>query len=200
MDAFAVAMCKGLESPKVQIKNAIIVGFYFGVFQAAMPLAGFFIGTKFAQYIEDVDHWIAVVLLTLIGLHMIIVAIKEKTSKKKEIIAKSANNHTSYDDIMGDVKKIEKSKKSGISFKVMFPLAIATSIDALITGMSFGFMNVSIYVSIAIIGGITFILSLVGVLIGNVLGSKLKSKAEIIGGIILIVIGLKVLFTHLGII
>jgi putative Mn2+ efflux pump MntP len=197
MDAFAVAMCKGLEFKQTRIKTAIIVGIYFGVFQALMPLIGFYIGSEFSHYIEDVDHWIAFVLLTIIGLNMIIGASKEEYKNAKSKKAKRDGMRLPNEQDNDENKII--NKKQGLTVKVMLPLAVATSIDALITGMSLGFMNVSIYISIMIIGVVTFILSFIGVLIGNILGSKFKTKAEIIGGVILISIGVKVLLTHLGI-
>lgn len=172
MDAFAVSICKGLAMKKMNWKSAIIIALYFGIFQAVMPLIGFLLGTNFANAIQNIDHWIAFILLSVIGLNMI-----------KEAIHPSDENMNDRIDI-----------------KTMLILAIATSIDALAVGITFAFLKVNIFTSISIIGIITFIISLIGVKIGNVFENKLKNKAEILGGIILILIGLKILLEHLNII
>ena len=175
MDAFAVAVCKGLSVGRVGVKHLIIVGLWFGGFQALMPMAGFLLGSLFVGYIEAYDHWIAFALLALIGVNMI----RESFSKEEE----------------------EKSNAS-LAFFGMLMLAVATSIDALAVGITFSFkMNVwqSLGAS-AIIGVITFALSALGVKIGSVFGSKYKSRAELVGGIILILIGVKVLLEGLGVI
>ena len=171
MDAFAVAICKGLSVSKVKKKHAFIVGLWFGGFQAAMPLIGFWLGSYFQKQIESIDHWIAFGLLVVIGLNMI-----KESREKSECLDCS------------------------FSIKSMFPLAIATSIDALAVGISFAVLKVKIAPAVTFIGVITFILSAVGVKIGNVFGAKYKSKAELAGGIVLILMGLKILLEHLGVI
>ncbi len=173
MDAFAVAVCKGLSMSKITLKKALVVGLYFGIFQAAMPLLGYFVGSLFEKQITSFDHWIAFGLLLLIGGNMIREAVKR-------------------DD--------DDECKEDIGPKSMFPLAIATSIDALAVGVSFAFLQVEIVPAVSFIGVITLVLSMVGVKIGNVFGLKFKSRAEIVGGVILILIGTKILLEHLGVI
>ena len=165
MDAFAVAVCKGLSMRKMSWKKGVIVGLYFGIFQGGMPLIGYFLGVQFQGSIQAVDHWIAFVLLGLIGVNMI----RESLSKEEE----------TADDSVG--------------FKSMSVLAVATSIDALAVGVTFAFLQVEIVPAVSFIGATPFVLSLVGVKIGNVFGSKYKSKAEFAGGLILILMGLKTL-------
>jgi len=170
MDAFAVSICKGLSTRQLKIKHAFICGGYFGVFQGMMPLIGYFLGVQFKDKIESIDHWIAFILLFLIGFNMI-----------KEAFGNEENCDPDF------------------SFRAMIPLAIATSIDALAVGVTFAFLNVHILTAVLIIGITTCIISMIGVKIGHVFGSKYKSKAEIAGGIILIFIGFKILLEHLGI-
>ena len=173
MDAFAVAICKGLSVKSLKPKHMIIVGLYFGAFQGLMPLAGYFLGKQFESYITKFAHWIAFVLLCLIGAYMIREAIK------------------------GEAEECCNS----FGVKAMIPMAVATSIDALAVGVTFGFMpDVRIAPAVIFIGVITFTLSAIGVKIGNVFGAKFKSKAELAGGIILVLMGIKVLLEHLGII
>ena len=171
MDAFAVAICKGLSVKKVRIGNSLTVGAYFGGFQALMPLIGFLLGSAFRSLIENIDHWIAFGLLALIGANMI----REAFSKDEEELDCS------------------------FCFKSMFPLAIATSIDALAVGVGFAVIEVNIIPAVAFIGVITFALSAAGVYLGNIFGAKYKSKAELAGGIVLVLIGIKILLEHLGI-
>ncbi len=171
MDAFAVSVCKGLSMKKIDWKKAIIIAVYFGAFQALMPVLGYFLGSSFSAFVQKVDHWIAFILLSIIGVNMI----KEST-----------------DD------EVEK-RNDNVDFKTMVVLAIATSIDALAVGVTFAFFEVNILLAISIIGMITFILSIFGVIIGNKFGDKFQNKAELAGGIILIIIGLKILLEHLGI-
>ena len=178
MDAFAVAICKGLSVKKARIKHMTVTGLYFGVFQAAMPLIGYLIGKQFKHYVETFDHWIAFVLLALIGANMI----REALSKDDE-------------------EECCNDKNASFGFKAMLPMAIATSIDALAVGVTYAFLpDVRIVPAVSFIGIITFILSFIGVKIGNVFGTKFKSKAELAGGVILILIGLKILLEHLNII
>ena len=175
MDAFAVAVCKGLCTEKVKIKHMAITGAWFGGFQGLMPLIGFLLGSAFAKYIEPVDHWIAFVLLGLLGANMI----KEAFSEEEEAC---------------DVNS------ASFGFKVMFVMAVATSIDALAVGITFALLpDVNIWVAIGSIGVITFLLSAVGVKIGSVFGAKNKKYAELSGGIVLVLMGLKILLEHLGV-
>lgn len=174
MDAFAVAISKGLSVKQVKMKHMTIVGLYFGIFQALMPLIGYFIGSKFASYITNFDHWIAFILLALIGINMI----RESLSKNDD-----------------------EAPNDSFTFKAMIPMAIATSIDALAVGVSFALLpDVNIWYAVVFIGIITFALSFAGVKIGNIFGLKYKSKAELAGGIILILMGGKILIEHLGLI
>lgn len=169
MDAFAVAICKGLSSEKFSIKSALIVGAWFGIFQALMPLLGYLLASLVRGYIEAVDHWIAFALLAFIGGKMI------------------------YEAVKG-----EEDHNASVSFMTMLPLAVGTSIDAMAAGISLSLTSsANIFVAIAIIGVITFALSVLGVKIGNVFGAKYKKKAEIFGGIVLIALGLKILIEHL---
>ena len=172
MDAFSVSICKGLTTKKFSWKMALTCGLWFGLFQALMPLIGYFLGSQFEQYITAVDHWIAFGLLFLIGANMI----REALSKKNDV----------PDD-------------NSLDFKTMLLLAIATSIDALAVGISFACIQVKIWSSVLIIGVTTFLFSVLGVKIGNVFGSKFEKSAGILGGIILILIGLKILLEHLGV-
>ena len=171
MDAFAVSICKGLAMREKVLKKGIIVGLWFGGFQALMPTIGFFLGTQFKDQITSIDHWIAFVLLGLIGINMV-----------KEALS---NDEEQADD--------------SIAVKEMFMLAVATSIDALAVGITFAFLNVHIVSAASMIGVCTFLISFAGVKIGNIFGTKYKSKAELAGGIILILLGFKVLFEHLHI-
>lgn len=177
MDAFAVSVCKGLSMKKVTLKNAGIVGIYFGGFQAGMPLIGYFLGLQFKDYIMSVDHWIAFILLGYLGIKMI-----------QEALSKDDDEYENQDE------------KDMLSFKNMSVLAIATSIDALAVGITLAFLQVDIVPAVSFIGIITFVLSMIGVKIGNLFGIKYKSKAELAGGIILICMGIKILLEHLGII
>ena len=170
MDAFAVAICKGLSVQKVQIKHVGIVGLYFGGFQALMPLLGYLLGIKFRVWIEQIDHWIAFVFLGLIGFNMI-----------------------------REAREEEECLDASFTVKAMLPLAVATSIDALAVGVSFAFLNVKIVPAVLAIGIITCVFSAAGVKIGNVFGAKYKAKAEVFGGCVLILMGIKILLEHLGI-
>ena len=170
MDAFAVSVCKGLAMPKCTFKKAAIVGLWFGGFQALMPAIGYILGAQFQEAIASIDHWIAFVLLALIGGNMI---------------------HEALDND-------EEEADASLDVKTMFLLAVATSIDALAIGITFAFLKVNIIPAVCFIGIVTFIISFAGVKIGNVFGARYKNKAEIVGGIILILLGLKILFEHLG--
>lgn len=175
MDAFAVSVCKGLAMKKVNKKQAVVIGLYFGGFQALMPFLGWLLGIRFQKYIVSVDHWIAFVLLVFIGGKMVVEAVREKGEKE-----------------IGEMDLPLKHKE-------MLVLAVATSIDALAVGITFAFLDVPIAEAVIIIGCTTFVLSILGVVVGNYFGSRYKKKAEITGGIILILIGLKILLEHLEI-
>ena len=169
MDAFAVSICKGLSVKKATVKEAGTAGSYVGGFQALMPLLGYVLGVSFQKIISSIDHWIAFILLSLIGFQMI------RESKGGENV------------------------NSSFGMKEMIPLAVATSIDALAVGVTFAFLQVEIVPAVCMIGCVTFLFSAVGIWIGNVFGTRYKARAEIMGGVILIVIGLKILLEHLGI-
>lgn len=169
MDAFAVSICKGLSMDKISWKKMSVVGLWFGGFQAGMPLIGYFLGSAFENLISAFDHWTAFILLGFIGINMI----RESFSK-------------------------ESDADASLGFKIMFAMAVATSIDALAVGITFGLLpNVNIVFAISVIGIVTFILSAAGLKIGNIFGIKYKSRAEFSGGIILILIGTKILIEHL---
>lgn len=170
MDAFAVAICKGLSVKKVSLEHAAIVGVYFGGFQALMPLIGYLLGSRFHSVIADYDHWIAFVLLLIIGARMI----QESRSSCEALDA-------------------------SFGFKTMLPLAVATSVDALAIGVTLAFLQVNIVPAVILIGLTTFVVAGVGVSIGNVAGSRYGSTAELFGGAVLILIGIRILFDHLGI-
>lgn len=169
MDAFAVAVCKGLALKKFSLKNAVLIGLWFGGFQALMPLIGYFLGIQFKSHITAIDHWIAFFLLSFIGLNMI----KEAMSKDEE------------------------AADASLSVKTMLLLAVATSIDALAVGITFAFLSVHIIPAISFIGITTFLLSVVGVKAGSVFGIRYKARAELAGGVILILLGIKILIEHL---
>lgn len=172
MDAFAVSVCKGLALTKMSWKTAVIIGLWFGGFQALMPTIGYFLGSTFEAQITAIDHWIAFVLLALIGFNMI----REALSKDEE------------------------EASATVSAKEMFVLAVATSIDALAVGVTFAFVEMPVLLAVIAIGVITFAISVIGVKIGNVFGTKYKSKAEFAGGVILVGLGTKILLEGLGII
>ena len=171
MDAFAVSVCKGLSVPRVRLGHALTVGLYFGGFQALMPLVGYLLGSRFQNLITSVDHWIAFVLLCFIGVNMIRESLGE-----------------------------DESLDASFSVLAMIPLAVATSIDALAVGITFAFLKVDILPAVALIGLTTFCLSAVGIKVGNVFGAKYRAGAERLGGIVLILLGLKILLEHLGVI
>jgi len=209
MDAFAVAICAGLSTKKVTFQKALIVGLYFGIFQAGMPLIGFFVARLFADQIIAYDHWIAFILLSFLGGKMVYEAIRqEKASKKaseKPLVETSDNesHYASEQDFAGGKTAANPTGcKEDYSLKPaqMLPLAVATSIDALAVGISFAFLQVSVVPAAVLIGVTTLVLSMVGVKIGNVFGEKFKTKAQLAGGIILFLIGLKILLEHLGVI
>lgn len=171
MDAFAVAVCKGLSMKRIDKKYMVLIGFFFGGFQALMPLLGYFLGSQFSAYIERFDHWVAFALLAAIGGNMI---------------------RESREEAEGETYR-------GINYKELMLLAVATSIDALAVGITFAFLQVKIIRAVALIGCTTFVLSLIGVVVGNLFGARYKSRAEFTGGAILILIGCKILLEHLGV-
>lgn len=172
MDAFAVSVCKGLSVPRVTLRHGIYAGLWFGGFQALMPLIGWLLGVQFQSAIERFDHWIAFVLLAVLGINMI----REARSADEECCSGS------------------------FGWKVMLPMAVATSIDALAIGVTFAFLQVdNIFPAITFIGVITFLLSALGVRLGSIFGEKYQRAAQILGGVILILIGLKILLEHLGV-
>ncbi len=170
MDAFAVSICKGLSLGKISKKHMAIAGAWFGGFQALMPLIGYFLGSFFADMITKYAHWIAFILLVIIGGNMI-------------------------KEALGEDEKVDAS----MGVKEMFLLAVATSIDALAVGVTFAFLKVAIVPAVSFIGCVTFVCSAIGVKIGSIFGSKYRSKAELCGGIILILIGLKILLEGIGV-
>ena len=171
MDAFAGAICKGLALKQVSVKDAFIVGGWFGGFQGLMPVVGYLLGVHFQNAIVAIDHWIAAIFLGAIGINMICDAFDQSPQQTDALL----------------------------NFKTMAPLAIATSIDAMTVGVTFAFLKVEIVTAALVIGAITFVLSILGVWVGSVAGSKYQSKAEFAGGMVLILMGLKILLEHLGI-
>lgn len=174
MDAFAVSMCRGLEMKKFRPGQALVIALFFGGFQALMPIVGYFVGRQFEQYITAWDHWIAFALLAVLGTKMIWDGLKKET--------------------------VQEGISEKLDIKSLFVMAVATSIDALAVGITLGFLQANIWFAASVIGAITFVLCVLGVLIGNRIGVKFKNGAEIFGGVILILIGLKILLEHLGVI
>lgn len=172
MDAFAVSVCKGLSVRRGSMKQALTVGIWFGGFQALMPFLGYLLGITFSSLITNIDHWIAFVLLAFIGFNMI----REARSDE------------------------ENESNDRFDFKTMLPLAVATSIDALAVGVTFAFLRVNIVPAVSFIGCITFLLSAIGLKAGNIIGAKNRSRAEFAGGLVLILMGIKILLEHLGVI
>ena len=172
MDAFAVSVCKGLSVRRGSMKQALTIGIWFGGFQALMPFLGYLLGITFSSLITRIDHWIAFVLLAFIGFNMI----REARSDE------------------------ENESNDRFDFKTMLPLAVATSIDALAVGVTFAFLRVNIVPAVSFIGCITFLLSAIGLKAGNIIGAKNRSRAEFAGGLVLILMGIKILLEHLGVI
>ena len=213
MDAFSVSICQGLSTRKFSPKMALSCGLWFGFFQALMPLIGYFLGAQFEHFITHIDHWIAFGLLTIIGVNMIREAAGESISQRdnetpSEDVETQGRRDTETQcqrSIANSQQPTAKSQKptaksqqpKANSFRTMLILAIATSIDALAVGVTFAFLRVNIWKSILVIGITTFIFSFVGVKIGNVFGSRYSKAAEITGGVILIVLGIKILVEHL---
>ena len=170
MDAFAVAICKGLSVGRVRGSHAVTAGIYFGGFQMLMPLLGYLLGVRFQEIIAGVDHWIAFLLLSIIGINMV----RESREESEDV-------------------------DCSFSFRSMLPLALATSIDALAVGVTFAFLQVDILPAITFIGLTTFLLSAAGVQVGALFGARFRGKAELAGGLILMLMGIKILLEHLGI-
>ena len=177
MDAFAVSVCKGLAMPKIQANSAIIIGLWFGGFQALMPLIGYLLGVQFQAKITALDHWIAFALLAFVGGKMLWDAFHDEGEEEDD-----------------------ETSTQRLDLRELFMLAIATSIDALAVGISFSFLQIDIVAAALIIGCTTFVLSLVGVVVGNRFGARFEKPSQIAGGIVLIAIGLKILLEHLGLI
>ena len=177
MDAFAVSVCKGLATEKVEIKHMALTGAWFGGFQALMPLIGYFLGAAFKDFITAVDHWIAFALLGFLGVNML-----------REALGKD-------DDDCGC-----DECDAAMDVKTMFTMAVATSIDALAVGVTFAFLKVQIVPAVSFIGIVTFVMSFIGVKVGSIFGAKFKKKAEFFGGAVLVLMGIKILLEHLGVI
>lgn len=176
MDAFAVAICHGLSMPKLNLRHGVVIALFFGGFQALMPFLGWILGSQFARYIESVDHWVAFALLALIGGNMVREALSNEEEEEETACATADR----------------------LDLKRLFMMAIATSIDALAVGVTFAFFRVPILPAITIIGITTFCISLGGVVVGNYFGTRYKKRAEITGGVVLILLGAKILLEHLG--
>ena len=176
MDAFAVAVCHGLCMPKLNLRHGAVIALFFGGFQALMPFLGWILGSQFAQYIESIDHWVAFGLLAIIGGNMI----REALSPEDE-------------------EETACAVTDKLDLKRLFMMAIATSIDALAVGVTFAFFSVPILSAISIIGVTTFCISLLGVVVGNFFGTRYKQRAELTGGIVLVLLGTKILLEHLGV-
>ena len=175
MDAFAVAVCKGLAMRKVNIRQTLIIALFFGGFQALMPLLGYFLGSTFASRVKQIDHWVAFILLAYIGGKMVADAIRE----------------------MREVPEVDQMDPP-LNIPELFIMAIATSIDALAVGVTFSFMDVNIVLAVSVIGLVTFVLSTMAVFIGNIFGIRFRTAAQISGGSILILLGTRILLSHLG--
>ena len=177
MDAFAVSICKGLGMKRLNMKQALVIGLFFGGFQALMPFLGWALGTQLADLITPIDHWIAFILLAVIGGKMLLDAFRG-----------------------GEEDEAAEAKDAKLDLKELFMLAIATSIDALAVGITFAFLGVDIVFAIAVIGATTFVISVAGVAVGHAFGARYEKGATIVGGVVLVLIGLKILLEHLGII
>ena len=176
MDAFAVAICHGLSMPRLNLRHGAIIALFFGGFQALMPFLGWVLGSQFARYIESVDHWVAFALLVVIGGNMVREALSDEEDEEPA-----------------------RGGADRLDLKRLFMMAVATSIDALAVGVTFAFFRVSILPAITIIGVTTFCISLGGVVVGNYFGTRYKKRAEITGGVVLILLGTKILLEHLGV-
>lgn len=198
MDAFAVSICKGLATEKAGIGHMVTAGLWFGGFQMLMPVTGYLLGSTFASYITAIDHWIAFVLLGLIGLNMIRESRSDdcpEGSCPNDVCPESGRDESEEGD--GESKGgSESAEDKPFGFKSMFIMAVATSIDALAVGITFAFLRVNMVTAIPLIGTTTFLISAAGIKIGSIFGSRFQSKAELAGGIILILLGAKILLEH----
>ena len=174
MDAFAVAICQGLSMARIRWRHAGVIALFFGGFQAAMPLLGWAMGSRFSGYIQEFDHWVAFLLLGLIGGNMV-------------------------REALGPEEEAETACAAGLDIRQLFLMAVATSIDALAVGVTFAFLEVLILPAVTVIGVTTFCLSLAGVVVGNFFGARYKRRAELSGGVILVLLGVKILLEHLGV-
>lgn len=191
MDAFAVAICAGLSMRRVTVRKSLVVGLYFGVFQAVMPFAGYLAATRFAEGIVAYDHWIALILLCAIGGHMIAGSFRENGCSDRKCQARACEDRECPNGARPNKEETSLSPAS------MLPLAVATSIDALAVGVSFAFLNVDIVPAVLCIGFITLVLSMAGVKTGHLFGARFQSKAELAGGVILVMMGVKILLEHM---
>ncbi len=214
MDAFAVSICKGLTTEKAGIGHMVTAGLWFGGFQMLMPFIGYLLGSTFASYITAIDHWIAFILLGLIGLNMIRESRSDGSTEDScpNDVCPEIDRSESEEDRCGESRGIDclKSEEGGVEskggskpakdrpfgFKSMFIMAVATSIDALAVGITFAFLRVNMVTAIPLIGATTFLISAAGIKIGSIFGSRFQSKAELVGGIILILLGAKILLEH----
>ena len=185
MDAFAVSIILGLSIKKNLVRKALIIGLYFGFFQGLMPLIGYFIGSQFADYVAQFDYILVFIILSFLGIRMIIGSFKDDSCMDRECTGITCTD-----------RECPQQKESRLTPKEMIPMSLATSLDALAIGVSFAFLNVNIYSSVLAIGVITMAISMIGVKIGNIFGTKFKAKAEMIGGIILVLMGLSVVVEH----
>lgn len=190
MDAFAVAICKGLGMKKLDMRQALVIGLFFGGFQALMPTIGWFLGAQFASLVTPIDHWIAFILLAFIGGKMLFDAIKgddeSETAKDGEGVPKDGEG--------------AKGSALKLDLRELTMLAIATSIDALAVGITFAFLDVDIVLAASFIGVVTFVLSVIGVAVGNQFGSRWEKPSVIVGGVVLILIGVRILLEHIGVV
>ena len=195
MDAFSVSICKGLATKTFSLKTALLCGLWFGGFQALMPVIGYILGAQFEHFITNIDHWIAFGLLLIIGVNMIREAFEEETTSQRD--NKTASRVAPSCDSINEPMVKEQCSCGCTGFKTMLGLAVATSIDALAVGVTFAFLKVNVWFSVMVIGITTFIFSFAGVKIGNIFGSRYSKAAEITGGVILILLGVKILVEHL---
>ena len=195
MDAFSVSICKGLATKTFSLKTALLCGLWFGGFQALMPVIGYILGAQFEHFITNIDHWIAFGLLLIIGVNMIREAFEEETTSQQD--NETASRVAPSCDSINEPMVKEQCSCGCTGFKTMLGLAVATSIDALAVGVTFAFLKVNVWFSVMVIGITTFIFSFAGVKIGNIFGSRYSKAAEITGGVILILLGVKILVEHL---
>jgi len=199
-DACAVAMCKGVEMKRFVLRYALLIALCFGLFQALMPLIGWAVASSFAEYITEADHWIAFVLLGFLGVKML----ADGVESEKELRASKPKRTEPSPLLLAHPPRVTllpaRAEKLELGVKTLLVMSVATSIDALAVGVSFAFLAVDIWLAVALIGATTFLISLAGVLVGTKAGGKFRGKAELAGGVLLFLIGLKILLEHLGVI